>query len=239
MLSINIDHIATIRNARNSQYPSLLRACDIIKKAGGEIITIHLREDRRHINDEDAELICKECPLPVNFEIAPTSEMINLAIDLKPAFVCLVPERRAELTTESGLDLPLLKSCIVPSIRKLQNNKIKVSLFVDPYETSIKAGIQAGADALEIHTGKFAKTLSQQDLLRIKEAALISCKAGLKVHAGHGLNFESVKIISQISEISVIHIGHFLITESIYLGLEAAVNKMKRIIQSHYTYKET
>jgi pyridoxine 5-phosphate synthase len=231
MLSVNIDHIATIRNARNSSYPSLIRACDIIKAAGGEIITIHLREDRRHIKDDDAALLCKESPLPINLEIAPTDEMIKIAISLKPAFVCFVPESRSELTTEGGLNLQMLKSFIISSVRKLQSNKIKVSLFIDPNESSITAGIESGADTLEIHTGKFGDTLSQDELLKIKNAAIMTTKGGLKVHAGHGLTFESAKIISEISEISTLHIGHFLITESIYIGLEAAVYKMKQIIQ--------
>jgi pyridoxine 5-phosphate synthase len=230
ILSVNIDHIATIRNARNSSYPDLLRALEIIKKAGGEIVTIHLREDRRHIRDKDADEICKCGLLPVNFEIAQTDEMIEKAILLKPKFVCLVPEKREEITTEGGLNVFLNKNKLKVSIKKLKENDISVSLFIEPDKNTIEQAFELGAETVELHTGRLADFNEEEEFLKLKTCAKFAKNLGLNVHAGHGLTFSSASKIATIKEISTLHIGHFLITESIFVGLFQVVEKMKKLI---------
>ena len=230
IFSLNIDHIATIRNARKSAYPSLIRACEIAKLAGAKIITIHLREDRRHINDGDADVICKSGILPINLEVAPTEEMLQIALKLKPKFVCFVPEKREEITTEGGLNVFLHEQKLKKYIKALQENGTEVSCFVDPLEDMIFQSHKLGANTIEIHTGKFANSLAKEDLKLIQKSAIFAFNLGLKVHAGHGLTFNSVPEVAKIKEISTLHIGHFVITESIFIGLFEAVKKMVNII---------
>ena len=230
IFSLNIDHIATIRNARNSPYPSLTRASEIAKQAGAKIITIHLREDRRHIKDDDATTLCNSNILPINLEIAPTDEMVSIALKLKPKFVCFVPEKREEITTEGGLDVAFHKETLTKYTKTLQNAGIEVSLFIEPNEKSVLISKEIGANTVELHTGKFADLLKKEDLELIQKSAHFASNLGLKVHAGHGLTFNSAKEVAQIKDISTLHIGHFLITESIYIGLFEAVKKMVDVI---------
>lgn len=232
ILSVNIDHIASIRNLRNLSHSNLLRALEIMKYAGVKIVTIHLREDRRHINDEDVSLICNSRILPVNLEIAATDEMVEIAIKNKPDFICFVPEKRMELTTEGGLDVLTMEQKLQNFTSELKKRSIKVSFFVDPIKEMLDATLRCGADSAELHTGKYANSLSTEDLNEIKRAAEHGKQIGLDIHAGHGLTFESAYFISQIKEISTIHVGHFLITESIFCGLFASTSRMKNIIEN-------
>lgn len=231
MLGVNIDHIATVRNARNSSYPNLLRAVEIIKNAGAEIVTIHLREDRRHIRDEDVKLICQSNILPVNLEIAPTEEMLKIALQLKPQFVCIVPENRMELTTEGGLDIIKLKDSLKNFVLKLKTAGIKVSLFIEPNIKLIKTAKEIGADIVELHTGKFAEEENDAELLKIIQCSREGAKYGLEVHAGHGLTFSSALKLGAVEGLSIFHIGHFLVTEAIFIGLFEAVKKMKNCLK--------
>lgn len=234
LLGINIDHIATLRNVRNDKNPSLSRTIDTINKCiGVEYITIHLREDRRHINDFDAKQICEESPIKVNLEIACTEEMVNFAIENKPYSVCFVPEKRTEMTTESGLDIISNKEKIGNAIQKLQNAGIKVCLFLDPLSEQIFCAKELKADIIEIHTGKYANSIGvaqQNELKEIQEIAKLIAKLGMECHAGHGLNYKNIPALAKIEEIILFNIGHFLIGESLYVGLQNAVNKMHEII---------
>lgn len=232
ILSVNIDHIATIRNARNSNYPNLLRAIEIIKTASAEIVTIHLREDRRHIRDDDVITICEHSPLPVNLEIAPTKEMVKIALKLKPKYVCFVPEKREEITTEGGLDISLHFKKLEEYTKALQENGTEVSFFIEPSLQIITLAKDCGANTIELHTGKFAEDGRPEELKKIVLCAEYAFKLGLKVHAGHGLTFESATKIAKIPHISILHIGHFLITESIFVGLYSAVCKMRQAISN-------
>jgi pyridoxine 5-phosphate synthase len=231
IFSLNIDHIATIRNARSSKYPSLTRASEIAKEAGAEIITIHLREDRRHIKDEDAIELCRSKILPINLEIGATEEMVQIALNLKPKFVCFVPENRKEITTEEGLDVVKEEETLIKYTKILQSSGIEVSFFIEPNIEMIKKAKNIGANTVEFHTGKFAESEYESELNRIKECAEFAKMQGLKVHAGHGLNFSSASKIVQIKDISTLHIGHFAITESIYIGLFNVVAKFVAILQ--------
>jgi pyridoxine 5-phosphate synthase len=230
ILSVNIDHIATLRNARNSSYPSLLRAIEIAKNAGAKITTIHLREDRRHIRDADVKEVCNANILPVNFEIAPTEEMFLKAIEIKPKYICFVPEKREELTTEGGLDLHLLEDTLKQFITPLQQNSMEVSLFIEPTKEMALKASTIGVNTIELHTGKFAETEEEAELIKIIEVAKYAKSLGLNVHAGHGLTFSSASKIARIKEISILHIGHFLITESVFMGLENTIKKFCKII---------
>ncbi len=236
LLGINIDHIATLRNVRNSPFPSLSRAVDVINRCQGiACITIHLREDRRHIIDADAKLLCLTSPIPINLEIACTDEMLNFAITHKPKSVCIVPEKREEMTTESGLDVIKNQERLAFAIKKLHNAGIKVSLFVDPVVSHITAAKEIDADIIEIHTGKYANATGssqKQELERIKASACLIAKFNMECHAGHGLNYTNILAIAKIPEISLFNIGHFLICESVFIGLEKAINTMHKIINS-------
>tara|TARA_B110000438_G_C15682911_1_gene593210 strand:+ start:298 stop:1023 length:726 start_codon:yes stop_codon:yes gene_type:complete len=234
-LGVNIDHIATIRNARGDKYPDPLRAALIAEKNGADSITIHLREDRRHIRDYDLKNIKKNLKIPLNLEIAPTREMINIALKYKPEFVCIVPEKRKEVTTEGGLNLNFKKKYLKKVIEKLKKSKVRVSLFIEPKISDIKIAKKLGANCIEIHTGKYCnlhnknkKTLGA--INQIKKCALYGRSVGLEVHAGHGLNYSSTKKIANIKEISEFNIGHFLISDSIFVGLNVAIKKFKNII---------
>jgi len=235
-LGVNIDHVATVRNARGEKYPSPLRAATLAEKCGADSVTIHLREDRRHINDKDLSLIISKLKIPLNLEIAATSEMLKIALRHRPPFICIVPEKRKEITTEGGLKLNFNKSFLKNIIFKLKKRKIRVSLFVEPSLTDIKKAKLLNADCIEIHTGKFCNLINsnsnfKNELNRINKAVMLANKIGLEVHAGHGLTYKSAKILSKIKGIKEFNIGHFLVGESIFVGLPSCINKFKKIIK--------
>ena len=235
-LGVNIDHVATVRNARGENYPSPLRAALFAQKSGADSITIHLREDRRHINDEDLKKIKSKLKIPLNLEIASTNEMLSIAIKRRPQFICIVPEKRKEITTEGGLNLKYKKSFLKKMIHKLKKNKSRVSLFIEPSLKDIKEAKNLNADCVEIHTGKFCNLINEgkqyhAEIKRIKKAVELGNKLGLEVHAGHGLTFKSAKILSKVTGIKEFNIGHFLIGESIYIGLKKTIKQFKKIIK--------
>jgi len=229
-LGINIDHVATLRNARGGAFPCPIRAALLAMDAGADSITAHLREDRRHIKDSDITRLKNEVPLPLNLEMAATEEMLEIALRTSPHAVCLVPEKRAELTTEGGLDAVNLEENLIPYVRKLQENGSRVSLFIDADEKQIAAANRSGAKAIEIHTGKYAESLLDVDLNSIIKGAKLAKNLGLEVHAGHGLNYDNVKKIAAIPEIIELNIGHFLIGEAVFVGLESAIKKMRDLM---------
>ena len=236
-LGINIDHVATIRNARGGVHPDPVKAAKIAANAGADGITAHLREDRRHISDKDIKNLKKSIELPLNLEIAPTEEMLNIALEARPERVCLVPEKRLEITTEGGLEIVKLKDknkYIIQNIIKECNNcNIDVSLFIDPDINQIISAIDLGVNIIELHTGEYCNSSNPIDeLIRIEKAAEFANNNNIEVHAGHGLNFNNVIDIANIKYIKELNIGHFIIGESIFMGLESAVKKMKNIIVS-------
>lgn len=236
-LGVNIDHVATIRNARGEIYPNPLKAALIAQKSGANSITIHLREDRRHIRDYDLKNIKKKLKIPINLEIAPTKEMLKIAIKNKPNFVCIVPEKRKEITTEGGLNIEKNKKFIRKMIMILKKNKIRVSLFIEPKISDIKLSRSLGANCVELHTGYFCNLLNKgkeikKNFLKLKYSANYAKKIGLEVHAGHGLTYKSAFKISKIRNISEFNIGHFLISESLFLGLSNAIKKLKKVINT-------
>ena len=235
-LGVNIDHVATVRNARGELYPSPLRAALIAQKNKADSVTIHLREDRRHINDKDLKEIKSKLKIPLNLEIAATKEMLKIALKSRPPFVCIVPEKRKEITTEGGLNLNYKKSFLTKMIYILKKNNSRVSLFIEPNLIDIKKSFDLKADCVEIHTGKLCNLINkkrsyQRELSKIKKVVECGTKLGLEVHAGHGLTFKSAKILSKIFGIKEFNIGHFLIGESIFLGLDKTIKKFKRIIK--------
>ena len=233
-LGVNIDHVATIRNARGGMHPDPISAAILAQKAGADGITAHLREDRRHISDNDIMRLKKEINLPLNLEMAATDEMLEIALKTKPNAACIVPEKRAELTTEGGLDVIANEKRLVQIINKLKEANIRISLFIDPEINQIKKSKEIGADIIELHTGTYCNNKGQaqdEEFTRIKNAAHLADEIGLECHAGHGLDFDTAKKISTIPQIIELNIGHFLIGESIFIGLENAVKKMKEEIE--------
>tara|TARA_B100001027_G_scaffold180536_1_gene131979 strand:+ start:937 stop:1656 length:720 start_codon:yes stop_codon:yes gene_type:complete len=231
-LGINIDHVATIRNARGGDHPNPLEIAKIAENNNVDNITAHLREDRRHIKDQDIKNLLNELKVPLNFEMADTEEMINFAIENLPYACCIVPEKRDEITTEGGLNLIDNKS-IYKSILELKKAGIYCSLFLDPSIKQIKLASELGVNAIEIHTGAYCNANFneiQKELDKIKIAAKYAKSIGLEVHAGHGLNFKNVVEISKIREITELNIGHFIIGESISIGIDRAIKKMRTII---------
>ena len=236
-LGVNIDHVATVRNARGENYPSPLRAALLAEKNGADSITIHLREDRRHINEFDLKKIIKKLKIPLNLEIAATTEMLKIATRSKPPFICIVPEKRKEITTEGGLNLNHNKNFIKILIKKLKKNQSRVSLFIEPSLKDLEEAKKLNADCVEIHTGKLCNLINkkrnyQKELKRIRRAVTRGNELGLEVHAGHGLTYASAKILSKIIGIKEFNIGHFLIGESIFIGLANTIRKFKRILRS-------
>jgi pyridoxine 5-phosphate synthase len=232
-LGVNIDHVATIRNARGGLHPDPVAAAVLAQKSGASGITIHLREDRRHIRDQDLKRLKKEIKLPINLEMAATAEMLKIALRTKPNAVCIVPEKRQEVTTEGGLDIIKNEKLLSKIIRKISAQKIKVSLFIDIDEAQIYAAKKLGADIVELHSGKFCQAPAKKrnfELLKIKKCAALAEKLGLECHAGHGLNYETAKIIAQIPQITELNIGHFLIGEAVFEGLGNVIKKMQKII---------
>ena len=236
-LGVNIDHVATIRNARGEDYPSPLRAAMLAEKYGANSVTIHLREDRRHIKEKDLEEIKKTIKIPLNLEIAPIKEMIKISLKYKPNYVCIVPEKRREITTEGGLNIKKNKKFIEKMITVLKKNRIRVSLFIEPSNKDIKLSQALGSDCIELHTGNFCNLLNKgksikKSLERLKNSANLAKKLGLEVHAGHGLTYRSAYQLSKIKNISEFNIGHFIIAESLFLGLNNIIKKFNKIINS-------
>ena len=236
-LGVNIDHVATVRNARGEIYPSPLRAALLAQNSGADSVTIHLREDRRHINELDLKQIKSKLKIPLNLEIAATNEMLNIALRSKPDFICIVPEKRKEVTTEGGLNLNNNKKFLTKIIMKLRLNKSRVSLFIEPNTKDISEAKKLNVDCVEIHTGKLCNLINKRrnyktELARIKKAVSLGNKLGLEVHAGHGLTFNSAKILSKLDGIHEFNIGHFLIGEAIFVGLSKTIKLFKKILKS-------
>ncbi len=233
-LGVNIDHVATLRNARKENFPDLIYVAELLSKMDVDLITVHLREDRRHILDEDVFNLKRTNFLPLNLEMAATHEMREICTEVVPAFCCIVPEKREELTTEGGLNVLNNIDFLCNFIKDIKNHDISLSLFVDPDEEQIRASKDVGADAVELHTGKYSLLYKNDDYLdelhRIQKAAELSSKIGLECHAGHGLDFENVKNISSINIIEELNVGHFLVSNSIFDGLEKTINKFRQII---------
>ena len=233
-LGINIDHVATLRNARGQFHPDPLKAAMILKECKVDSITMHLREDRRHINDDDLFLIKDKVDLPINLEIAPTEEMTEIALRLNPRSVCFVPEKRMEVTTEGGLNVKSNMIKIERLLNLLSNSKIKVACFIEPDFNQIDSLKSLGIKILEIHTGSYADAqtieIMEKKLSLIKQAAQYATELGFDCHAGHGLNYDNVFNIASIEEIKELNIGHFIIGESIFSGLKNSILKMKKII---------
>lgn len=234
-LGVNIDHIATLRNARGSHYPDPVHAAAIAEKAGADGITIHLREDRRHITDRDVELLSHTIETRMNLEMAVTEEMVNIAMRIKPAFVCLVPEKREEITTEGGLDVLGNKASVFSGVAKLQDAGIRVSLFIDADERQIETAHDSGAEFIEIHTGHYANLTDEQaihvELEKLTHGIEYAQQLGLKVNAGHGLHYHNVKPIAAIEPLIELNIGHAIIARAAFDGLEKAVKDMKTLMQ--------
>lgn len=237
-LGVNIDHVATIRNARGGPHPDPVRAALLVEASGADGITAHLREDRRHIRDDDMRRLKEEIGLPLNFEMAATAEMLQLCTQVQPHGCCIVPENRNERTTEGGLDVAGQHNFIAPFVRELTDAGIRASLFVDPEREQIEAAKSAGAPVIEIHTGAYyeatAATTNSRiiaELEKIREAAKFADELGLEVHAGHGLTFLNVQPVAAIPEIVELNIGHFLVGEAVFMGLDAAVREMKKLMQ--------
>ena len=236
-LGVNIDHVATVRNARGEIYPSPLRAALIAQRSGADSVTIHLREDRRHINELDLKQIKSNLKIPLNLEIAATQEMLRIALISKPPFICIVPEKRKEVTTEGGLNLNYNKKLLSLIIKKLKKKKSRISLFIEPSIKDIKESKKLNADCVEIHTGKLCNLINKNknyknELMKIKKAVKLANNLGLEVHAGHGLTFRSAKILSKLKGIHEFNIGHFLIGESIFVGLSNSIKLFKKILKS-------
>jgi len=233
-LGVNIDHIATVREARKTYEPDPIKGALIAQDAGADQITFHLREDRRHIQDEDViRLRCTIKRIPLNMEMAPTEEMKSIAIDIKPDRITLVPEKREEITTEGGLDVLGMLDYLKDFIKEVKEAGINVATFIDPVEEQIDASIEAGVDAIELHTGGYANATGKEverELERIKKAASYGKKKGIKVFAGHGLTYTNVQPIAAIKEIEELNIGHSIIANSIFWGLHEAVYRMKKLI---------
>ena len=232
-LGVNIDHVATIRNARGGDHPDPVRAAQIVAAVGGDGITAHLREDRRHIRDADIERIMAATNLPLNLEMAATDEMLDIALRHKPHAACIVPERREERTTEGGLDAAGQHNHLAPIVTRLRDANIRVSLFIEPDARQIEAAMRLKADIVEFHTGKYAHAQGEEreiELRRIADAAALAAKNGIEAHAGHGLTFDNVQPIAAIAQFAELNIGHYLIGEAIFIGLEESVRRMRELM---------
>ena len=235
-LGVNIDHVATLRNARGEFHPDPITAARFVRKAGADSVTIHLREDRRHIKDDDAKKICSINNLLVNLEISTNPKIIKIALRIKPNYICIVPENRKEITTEGGLNLKRNKNKIKKIISLFKKKNIRTSLFINPTIEDVKISKEINCDCIEIHTGKLAnliknKKIHHKELDRIKKCSKIAKKLGLEVHAGHGLDYKTTKILSKINQIEEFNIGHYLIGESIFFGLFKVVKNFKKILK--------
>ena len=236
-LGVNIDHVATVRNARGEDHPDPYYAALQVVKMGADSVTIHLREDRRHIKDLDAKKICKTKKVLVNLEISINDRIVNNALRIKPDYICLVPENRKEITTEGGLNLVKYKKKLKSIIEKFKKNKIRTSLFINPSIKDIKLSKELNADCVEIHTGRVSNLVKSKkkynkELNRIKKCSILANKLNIEVHAGHGLDYKTTKILAKIKEIEEFNIGHFIIGEAIFIGLSNVIKKFKRIIKN-------
>ncbi len=234
-LGVNIDHVATIRNARGGGHPDPVRAAIAAAEAGADGITAHLREDRRHITDADIERLMAEIDLPLNLEMAATDEMLEIALAHRPHAACIVPEKREERTTEGGLDAAGLNDMLAHYIERLGSANIRVSLFIEPSEEQIAAAIRLGAPVVEFHTGRYAHLDGEEraaELRRIADAAALAVKNGIEPHAGHGLTFDNVAPVAAIPQLAELNIGHFLVGEAIFTGLEESVRRMRELMGS-------
>lgn len=235
-LGVNIDHVATLRQQRKIGYPSVIEAAKIVEKTGAHQVTVHLREDRRHIQDKDVIQLKKVLKIPLNLEMSLDKEIIEFALKVKPNEVCIVPERRLELTTEGGLNLKKYFKKLQSTISKLKKKKILVSLFIEPKEEDVKLAKELGADAVELHTGKYSlyKVGTKsffKELERIKKAAYVAIKEGLVLNAGHGLDYKNVKYIAEIEGINTLNIGFSIVARAIFVGLEQAIKEMLELIK--------
>jgi len=236
-LGVNIDHVATIRNARGGDHPDPVRAAEIVAAAGGDGITAHLREDRRHIRDADLARIQEATDLPLNLEMAATREMLEIALRHRPHAACIVPERREERTTEGGLDAAGLHNSLAPIIDALKGAGIRVSLFIEADERQLDAALRLGAPVVEFHTGEYAHAFHDgnrekvaRELKRITDIAALAAKNGIEPHAGHGLTYANVQPIAAIPQIAELNIGHFLIGEAVFVGLDHAIRRMRELM---------
>lgn len=235
LLGVNIDHIATVRNARGTHYPDPVQAAFVAEQAGADGITVHLREDRRHITDRDVRILRDTIQTRMNLEMAVTDEMIAIACDIRPHFVCLVPEKRQEVTTEGGLDVAGQQASVSAAVQQLSEADILVSLFIDADRRQIDAAVASGAPYIEIHTGAYAEAPEGQardaELMRIREAAHYAASLGLKVNAGHGLTYHNVQPIAALPEMHELNIGHAIIGRALFSGLADAVSEMKQLMR--------
>jgi len=230
-LGVNIDHVATIRNARGGIHPDPVKAALLAVQAGADGITAHLREDRRHISDRDIDRLMVELTVPLNLEMAATEEMLGIALNHKPASACIVPEKREELTTEGGLGVVGAYDHLVPFVQRLREAKISVSLFIDPDEDQIRASKKIGADKVELHTGTYVDRTGAErrtELDRLRRGAALCESLNMEVHAGHGLNYETVADIAAVPQFTEFNIGHFLVGEAIFIGLKESLYQMRR-----------
>ena len=235
-LGVNIDHIATIRNARGEKHPDPYHAAKQTTKMGADSVTIHLREDRRHINDKDAKKICSLKNILVNLEISMNHKIVNNALKIKPNYICIVPENRKEITTEGGLDLFKHKKKLKKIIKKFKKANIRTSLYINPSIKDVKLSKELNIDCIEIHTGKISNLVKSKknfknELNRIKKSTILASKLNIEVHAGHGLDYKTTKILTKIDKIQEFNIGHFIIGESIFFGLSKVIKSFKKIIK--------
>ncbi len=233
LLGVNVDHVATVRQARGTDYPSVVEAAAVAERAGADSITVHLREDRRHIQDADVTQLCANSRTRVNLEMAVTPEMLDIALKHRPDDICLVPEKREELTTEGGLDVVRFRDSVADAVKMLTDAGMRVSLFVDPDPEQLRASREVGAPVVEIHTGGYAELSGDEqdaELERIREACVLGHDLGLVINAGHGLHYENVQPIARLPHMNELNIGHAIIARSIFSGLPDAVAEMKALI---------
>ena len=234
-LGVNIDHVATVRNARGGAFPDPVRAALLAAKAGADGITAHLREDRRHITDDDIARLSAGLAIPLNLEMAATPEMLAIALRHRPHAACIVPEKREERTTEGGLDAAGQRAALAPIVGALREAGVRVSLFIEPDPRQIEAALQLGAPVVELHTGRYAELESEAragELRRLGDAAALAAKNGIEVHAGHGLTYDNVVPVAAIPQVRELNIGHFLVGEAIFVGLDASVRRMRDAMES-------
>ena len=235
-LGVNIDHVATLRNARGETHPDPVSIAKFVKNSGADSITIHLREDRRHINDNDAKKICSINGILVNLEISTNPDIVKIALKIKPNFICIVPENRKEVTTEGGLNILNNKKKLKNIISRFKKKKIRTSLFINPSILDVRNSKFLGADCIEIHTGRLAYLVKSKknysnEISKIKKCSILAKRIGLEVHAGHGLDYKTAKILSKINQIKEFNIGHYIIGESIFFGLKKVIKNFIKIIR--------
>lgn len=234
-LGVNIDHVATIRNARGGDHPDPVRAAQIVAEVGGDGITAHLREDRRHIRDDDLRRIQEATDLPLNLEMAATEEMLAIALAHRPQAACIVPEKREERTTEGGLDAAGMHNTLAPIVGRLRDRGIRVSLFIEAQERQLDAALRLGVPVVEFHTGGYAHATGEdrtRELRGIADMAALAVKVGIEPHAGHGLTYDNVQAVAAIPQLAELNIGHYLVGEAVFVGLEAAVRQMRDLMDA-------